>query len=137
MSRLLRSAALTALLTAAVLSPPSAGQAQSIFDACKSAIAKHCAEVEPGHGRLMACLYANEEKLSKDCDAATVDVSDMLDRFFELVRYTQQECRVDIAKHCENVEFGHGRIFHCLKQRSAELTPDCAASVATIQLPQD
>ncbi|MEO1194384.1 MAG: cysteine rich repeat-containing protein [Pseudomonadota bacterium] len=125
------------LLSLSCLALPQAAGAQSIFEACKTTLVEHCSEVEPGHGRLMACLYANEEKLTPECDAATVDVADALDRFFELLRFTQQECRGDIETHCAETEFGGGRIFHCLKQHEAELSGDCATSVATIRLPSE
>jgi hypothetical protein len=114
-----------------------AARSQSIFEVCSSEIKSHCSAVLPGEGRLYACLYANEEKLSDACDEATVDVLDQLDLFFELIRYAKQECAMDIEKHCTGVEMGGGKILSCLKSHSADLRNDCTAVMNKISLPED
>lgn len=114
---------------------PDAAKSQSVFEACNSEILSQCSAVLLGNGRLYACLYANEEKLSETCDNAVEDVLDQLDIFFELVRYAKQECSIDIAKHCASVEMGGGRIFSCLKAQSADLTDDCTAAMSNVNMP--
>lgn len=119
-----------------VLSPGQA-TAQSVFEACGEDVANHCEAVTPGNGRIFACLYAHEDKISESCDAVIVDVANLLDRFFELIRYTVQECRADIEKHCMDVEMGGGRIYSCLKSHTAELTSDCSTVLESINLASD
>ena len=104
-----------------VLSPGQA-TAQSVFEACGEDIVSRCKAVTPGDGRIFACLYAHEDKISETCDAVIADVADLIDVFFEIIRYTNQECRADIETHCLDVELGGGRIFSCLKSHKAELT---------------
>jgi hypothetical protein len=116
---------------------PGQATAQRVFEACGEDVANHCEAVTPGNGRIFACLYAHEDKISESCDAVIVDVANQLDLFFELIRYTKQECRADIEKHCMDVEMGGGRIYTCLKSHKAELTSDCSTVVESINLPSD
>ena len=111
--------------------------AQSVFDACGKEIATHCADVIPGNGRLFSCIYAHEDKASDSCDAATAEVASLLDTFFELIRYSKQECRTDIAKFCTDVEIGGGRVYSCLKSNKAELTDECSTVIVRIKFPSD
>ena len=119
-----------------VLSPGQA-TAQSVFEACGEDVVNHCEAVTPGNGRIFACLYAHEDQISESCDAVIVEVANLLDLFFELIRYTKQECRADIEKHCMDVDMGGGRIYSCLKSRKAELTSDCSTVLESINLPDD
>ena len=99
--------------------------AQSIFESCETDSKLYCDQVTPGNGRLFACLYAFEDKLSESCDAATEDQSNMLDWFFESVRFVMDRCADDIQKHCPGVSFGRGRIFSCLVEKTSSLTDNC------------
>ena len=47
--------------------PTLAGE---VVEGCKTELATHCKGVTPGEGRLLACLYAYEDKLSSRCDYA-------------------------------------------------------------------
>ena len=38
--------------------------------ACEADADKHCLEVQPGEGRLVSCIKANESKVSKECVTA-------------------------------------------------------------------
>ncbi len=125
------------LATSLTALSPGQAAAQSVFDACGEDVANHCETVVPGNGRIFACLYAHEDKISESCDAVIVDVANQLDLFFELIRYTKQECRADIEKHCLDVEWGGGRIYTCLKSHKAELASDCSTVVESIILPSD
>jgi len=109
-------------------------KSQSVLEACVNETASHCSTVLPGNGRLYACIYAHEEKLSEACDEAVADVADQLDIFFEIVRYAKQECRADIQKFCSGIEMGEGRIYSCLKSNSKDLTNDCSEVIGRINL---
>jgi len=124
-----------ALMLALAVLQPGSGQAQAVFEACGDELQNYCSQVAPGNGRLFACFYAHEDKLSEACDAAIVDVADQLDMFFEVIRYAAQECGDDIAKHCQGVELGGGRIYSCLKGRSDQLSDACTAVIGQIELP--
>lgn len=113
---------------------PGSVIAQNVIDACADDIKAQCSSVEPGHGHVLACLYAHEEKLSDDCDAAVADVHDKLDLFFELFRFTKQECRDDIETYCKDAVMGNGRIYSCLTENAASLSEDCASAVSSISI---
>ncbi len=99
--------------------------AQSIFESCAKDLETYCGAVTPGNGRTLACIYAHEDKVSDDCDAATENGATLLDWFFETVRYVYDRCADDVQKHCAGTEFGGGRILSCLNEQSSELTDAC------------
>lgn len=101
------------------------GSAQSLHEACRADIRHYCDTVTPGNGRIMACVYAHEDKITADCDAATSDVSDILDTVFASIQDVLSLCRADIEKHCSGVKFGEGRILSCLNENTASLTAEC------------
>ena len=111
---------------------PDLAKSQSMFEACSNEITSHCSTVVPGFGRLSACLYAHEEKLSEACDETTADVSNQLDYFFENMTYVNQECKADLAKFCSDVEMGEGRYYFCLKSNSEDLTEECGEVLSGI-----
>lgn len=116
---------------------PAPATAENVLEACSAELQGSCGDVVPGNGRLYSCLYANEEKLSDGCSDAVADVHDQMDLLFELVRYTKQECLVDIEKLCTSVELGGGRLYSCLKQNEADLTPECGEVITRLSLPED
>ena len=103
--------------------------AQDVIKACEGDIKKYCSQVTLGDGRLLACMYAHEDKLSVQCDVAIADAADQLDWFMDRVRTAIAQCAPDIEKHCANVEIGQGRIFMCLKIKRNELANECKAVV--------
>ncbi len=107
--------------------------AQSIFEACAKDLETYCAAVTPGNGRTLACIYAHEDKVSDECDAATENAASLLDWFFETMRYVYDRCADDVQKHCAGTEFGGGRIFSCLNEKSSELTDACKEATAAFK----
>jgi hypothetical protein len=88
-----------------------------------------CSQVTPGNGRILSCFYAHEDKLSDSCDAAIEDQANLLDWFFESMRYTLDQCADDIQKHCAAVTYGGGRVLSCLVEEISSLTDSCKALV--------
>ena len=103
--------------------------AAPLHEACSADIRHYCDTVTPGNGRLMACLYAHEDKVTEECDSATDDVGDILDTVFATINDVMSECQPDIEKHCSGVDFGEGRIISCLNANSASLADACKAVV--------
>ncbi|MEO1459479.1 MAG: cysteine rich repeat-containing protein [Pseudomonadota bacterium] len=132
---------LAAALAAGALSVPFAlpapASAQSVLEACAEDIATYCASVEPGHGRIAACLYAHETTISEGCDAATGETSDILDTFFARLREVYEACGPDAARFCSDVETGGGRVLACLKENESEIESACAAVIDRAPLPTD
>jgi hypothetical protein len=89
------------------------------FAGCKNDVKKHCSEVEPGEGRLRACLGEHSAELDKKCVANTA-------------RYDKRQefkaaCAEDVKTHCGAVKAGKGRIAKCLKGAEASLSAVCKA----------
>ena len=120
--------------TTVLLAHPAA--VADILGACEADIASYCAEVEPGDGRIAACLYAYEDKLSEPCDAAMADTADVIDLFFDRLRYVKQQCGEDIRTLCSEVELGQGRLFTCLAEKRSEISAGCGELIDNIELPE-
>ncbi|MCZ6862147.1 MAG: cysteine rich repeat-containing protein [Alphaproteobacteria bacterium] len=125
------------LTTALTALSPGYAAAHNVFESCGDDIASHCETVTPGDGRVFSCIYAHEDNISESCDPVIIEVASLLDTFFELVRFTAQECRTDLETHCMEVEMGGGQIYTCLKSHKAELTSDCSTMIESISLPGD
>ncbi len=116
----------------ALVVPRGPALAQDVLQACETDIANYCSQVTPGQGRLLACAYAHEDKLSDSCDQAISEAADQLDWFLHEVKTAIETCAVDIEKHCSEVAAGEGRIYRCLKKKKAELDPDCGGVVEEV-----
>ena len=125
------------LLTAAaaalmLLNASSATQAQDVLKACEADIKTYCSQVTLGDGRLLACMYAHEDKISPECDVAIADAADQLDWFLCSVREALETCAPDIQKHCADVEAGQGRIYACLRIKKDQIGDDCKGVVDNV-----
>ena len=100
--------------------------------ACESEIKKYCSNVTLGDGRLLACMYAHEDKVSDKCDAAIAEAADQLDWFLSRMREAIAQCAPDIKKHCTGVNLGEGRVFACLMLKKSELADGCGKFVDSV-----
>ena len=131
--RCLRAHLLTAAAAALMLlNATSATQAQDVLKACEADIQTYCSQVTLGDGRLLACMYAHEDKISPECDVAIADAADQLDWFLSSVREALETCAPDIQKHCANVDAGQGRIYACLRIKKDQIGDDCKAVVDNV-----
>ena len=96
----------------------------SVKNGYKTELETYCKPVTPGEGRLLACLYAYEDKLSGQCQYALYDSSIRLERAVAAINSIAQECRADIESHGASVRAGEGRIASCLKEHSREIHPN-------------
>jgi len=126
MSKYLRHVIVTfAIILMAAIVTTERLAAQSIFESCETELNAYCSQVIPGYGRMLACFYAHEDKLSDSCDAAMEDQANLLDSFFESMRYALDQCADDIPRHCPDVKYGGGRILSCLDEKTSLLTDGC------------
>ena len=101
------------------------GLVDQVHEGCRAELETHCKDVTPGEGRLLACLYAYEDKLSSRCDFALYDASMRLERAAAAFAHGATECHADIQKHCAGVQSGEGRILDCLQQHKSRLSKRC------------
>ena len=123
----------TAMLFGAFTAP---AQADSLFLACEQDIENICYDVAPGGGRLSACIYANEEKLTNTCRAAFAETGLMISAAFQRISNVRHQCSGDVEKLCSDVEAGQGRIFACLGEKKAELSQGCGEVIDQMKLPE-
>jgi hypothetical protein len=103
-----------------------------VLEGCSSELAQYCADVTPGEGRLLACLYAHGDKLSGQCDYALYDAAARLEQAVRTVTYVATECRHELDTYCANVQVGEGRVAQCLKDHTVELSPACERALTTV-----
>jgi hypothetical protein len=98
---------------------------QSIANGCKVELDKYCGPVTPGKGRILACLYAYQDKLSGRCEYALYDAAAQLERFSADLSYLVNECVNDMNKLCSSVSAGEGRLLNCLEKNDKQVSERC------------
>ncbi len=126
-----RTTILCALFLVLGLSAPAFAQdiVSSVQKGCAAEIENYCSQVTMGEGRLLACFYAHEDKLSGQCQYALYDASAQLERAVSALNYVAGQCDDDIMKHCADVQLGEGRIIDCLKANSETVSAACTQAI--------
>jgi hypothetical protein len=98
---------------------------EGVVTGCKTELEKYCSNVTPGEARILACLYAHNDKLSGRCEYALYDAAVQLERAVAALTYVANECALDLRKHCARVQAGEGRLLECLQKNDAEVSNRC------------
>lgn len=106
----------------------------TVAEGCKIELEKYCKDVTPGRGRLLACLYAHEDKLSGRCEYALFDAAVRLERAVAALSYAANECHEDLDKYCAAVEAGEGRLLECLERNSSKVSNRCKQALKDVGL---
>ncbi len=101
------------------------GLIETVANGCKAEIEKYCGNVTPGEGRVLACLYAHNDKLSGRCEYALYDASVRLERAVAALSYVANECSSDLKKYCAGVAAGEGRLLECLQKNDTQVSSRC------------
>ncbi len=107
---------------------------ESVAMGCSTELETRCADVTPGNGRLLACLFAYEDKLSGKCEYALFNAANQLERFVADIAYLVDECYDDANQYCASVEAGEGRIAKCLLDNRDALSKRCSAAIDEVDL---
>ncbi|KZL19228.1 Cysteine rich repeat protein [Pseudovibrio axinellae] len=99
--------------------------APGVLEACETEITSYCEKVNPGNGRLFACMYAHEDQLSAQCANSIDDFADAMDLLFANANEALAICAPDIETQCSEVDMGGGRILTCLKENQANVSTGC------------
>jgi len=110
------------------------GLVQTVAEGCKAEIQTYCKGVTPGEGRVLACLYAYQDKLSGRCEYALYDASVQLERVVNALTYVANECRGDLQAYCSNVKPGEGRLLDCLEKNKAKVSARCTQAQKDVGL---
>ncbi len=105
-----------------------------LLEACEADVENYCSQVTLGEGRLLACFYAHQDKLSSRCEYALYDTAAQLEQFAAAVTHVARECRDDMIEHCGEVEMGEGRVGACLLEHKSELQDNCRQAIDDVGL---
>ena len=110
------------------------GLVETVANGCEIEIEKYCSQVTPGQGRILACLYAHEDKLSAKCEYALYDAAVQLERAVAALSYVANECNADLEKYCESIEPGKGRLLECLDKHDKQVSKRCKQAIKDVGL---
>ncbi|PWB71283.1 MAG: hypothetical protein C3F15_12870 [Holophagae bacterium] len=134
----MRAKILVAIVGLILLGAAGAWAQDSIIDnvkqACEPEIKAYCSQVTPGEGRMLACFYAFEDKLSGRCQYALYQAAADLEDFAAALTHLATECEDDLMKFCAQVELGEGRVGTCLLDHKAEVSAACQQAIADVGL---
>ena len=108
------------------------GLVETVANGCKIEIEKYCSQVTPGQGRILACLYAHEDKLSAKCEYALYDAAAQLERAVAALSYVANECNEDLDKFCESIEPGKERLLDCLDKHDKQVSKRCKQAIKDV-----
>jgi hypothetical protein len=131
MMRKMKSLLMIALFALTGLSGPvmAQGIVETVEKGCAAEIESFCSQVSPGEGRMLACFYAHEDKLSGQCQYALYSASAQLDQAVSALNYVATQCEDDLMTHCANVQIGEGRVLECLRANADSVSPACTQAV--------
>jgi len=104
---------------------------QSLMMNCGSDITQFCSSITPGGGRIVSCLFANNDKIAGQCTFAMYEAGEKLAATMaalgQLAKNTS--CRSDLKQYCRGIPSGGGRLYTCLRSNRATLTDGCRAAM--------
>src|SRR5258706_12904987 len=92
----------------------SVAVAQLAPNPCAGDIKTLCAGIQPGEGRIKACIKSHLTGLSPTCEDRVLTVA-----------ITGKVCKSDVAKLCAGIVPGTGGIRACIKSHLAEVSDPC------------
>jgi hypothetical protein len=98
---------------------------ETVANGCKTEIETYCKDVTPGQGRVLACLYAHNGKLSNKCEYALYHAAAQLERAVNALSYVVNKCADDLDRFCQNVQVGEGLLLQCLQKNDAKVSSRC------------
>ena len=107
-----------------LLAPAGAiAQQGAAHRACAEDLDKICAGVQPGDGRIMACVREHFGQLSAPCQNALI----------ANVTITRV-CKEEAEQKCAGIQPGGGRIQACMKDHFTELSAPCQHALLLAKL---
>ncbi|BDG05626.1 cysteine rich repeat-containing protein [Anaeromyxobacter oryzae] len=89
--------------------------------ACRRDIGRLCGAVKPGGGRLLACLFRNQDRLSSACEEEVESIQEAREK----VTAVREACRADVERLCSDVPSEAGLLVDCLKANEGQLSRSC------------
>ena len=108
------------------------GLSETVLDGCKKELETYCKDVTPGEGRLLACLYAYEDKLSGRCEYALYDAASRLEHAVAALKHVENECRDDLKTYCSAIKPGEGRLLDCINKHEEKISARCKQALKDV-----
>ena len=105
----------------------------ALMEGCDAEIKNYCSQVTLGEGRLLACFYAHEDKLSNQCIHAVYDAAVALEEAVDALVYIAASCEADIDEFCGDVEVGDGAILNCLTAKRESISEQCSTALNDVE----
>lgn len=103
-----------------VMTGTSAALAQSgVARACAADVKAQCAGVQPGEGRIKACIKSHFTDLSQPCQAVLLKAAAI-----------GKACAADIKQDCAGIKPGAGRIEACMKSHLDDVSEPCKEAIS-------
>lgn len=96
-----------------------------IRGACGKEIKAHCRGVPSGQGRILACLYAFQNRLSPKCEDAVLASSERLTVAIAALANVRRICEPDAKRLCSGVALGNGNMIGCLTRAQRSVSAAC------------
>ena len=109
---------LFAVSVISLLTATSALAQSAAMKACGGDVKTLCAGVQPGDGRIKACIKSHFSDVSAPCQAVLVKAAAI-----------SKACGADVKKVCADVKPGGGRIEACMKSHITEVSDSCKDAV--------
>jgi hypothetical protein len=106
-----------------------AGAVENVEGACAADVSSFCGNVTRGEGRVLLCMQAHEDQLSRRCQFALYRASRHLERAINRVERIAEACWNDIEVQCGDAD----RIGLCLIQKSGQLSQPCQTVLAGLR----
>jgi hypothetical protein len=103
---------------------------ETVKNGCKAELSTYCKDVTPGDGRVLACLYANSDKLTTKCEYALFDAAIQLELAITALAYAAHECDDDLETYCSDVPMGQGRLLDCIDRNKKRVSRRCLDALA-------
>jgi len=108
------------------------GPVEIVAEGCKKDIETYCKGVTPGEGRVLACLYAYQDKLSNRCEYALYDAAAQLEKAVNALTYLANECRDDLKTYCADIKPGEGRLIQCIEKNKEKISGRCKQAIKDV-----
>ena len=116
-------------LSPAVFAAEAQGPLETFAKGCEKELKTYCSDVQPGEGRLLACLYAHNDQISGRCEYAVYDAAAQLEQAIAAITYVASECNDDLQTLCADVEVGEGRVIECMEKNKEKLSQRCKQAI--------
>lgn len=103
------------------------GAMEQLKTACADEMRNFCSTVTPGEGRLLLCMQAHEDKISRQCELSLLETSRNIGNAVSNVQNFAQACWNDIQVYCSGAG---GSIAQCVVDNRSSLSPQCQAMIA-------